>query len=42
MCSARDEAIGPATVYRSLNLFKELGLVDEVRLGKIDIWKLLA
>jgi Fe2+ or Zn2+ uptake regulation protein len=33
--SARDEAIGPATVYRSLNLFKELGLVDEVRLGKV-------
>jgi Fur family ferric uptake transcriptional regulator len=33
--SARDESIGSATVYRSLNLFKELGLVDEVRLGKI-------
>jgi Fe2+ or Zn2+ uptake regulation protein len=33
--SARDESISPATVYRSLNLFKELGLVDEVRLGKI-------
>jgi Fur family ferric uptake transcriptional regulator len=33
--SARDESIGPATVYRSLNLFKELGLVDEMRLGKI-------
>jgi len=33
--SARDESISPATVYRTLNLFKELGLVDEVRLGKI-------
>ena len=33
--SARDESISPATVYRSLNLFRELGLVDEVRLGKI-------
>ena len=33
--SARDESIGPATVYRSLNLFEELGLVDEVRLGKV-------
>jgi Fe2+ or Zn2+ uptake regulation protein len=32
---ARDESISPATVYRSLNLFKELGLVDEMRLGKI-------
>jgi Fur family ferric uptake transcriptional regulator len=33
--SARDESISPATVYRSLNLFKGLGLVDEVRLGKV-------
>jgi Fur family ferric uptake transcriptional regulator len=33
--SARDNSIGQATVYRSLNLFKELGLVDEMRLGKI-------
>ena len=33
--SARDDSIGPATVYRSLNLFKELGLVDEMRLGKL-------
>jgi Fur family ferric uptake transcriptional regulator len=32
---ARDESIGWATVYRSLNLFKELGLVDERRLGKV-------
>ena len=33
--SARDKNISPATVYRSLNLFKELGLVDEMRLGKV-------
>ena len=33
--SARDESISPATVYRSLNLFKELGLIDEIRLGNI-------
>ena len=33
--SARDESISPATVYRSLNLFKELGLVEERRLGKV-------
>jgi len=33
--SARDESISQATVYRSLNLFKELGLVEEMRLGKI-------
>jgi Fur family ferric uptake transcriptional regulator len=33
--SVRDESISPATVYRSLNLFKQLGLVDEIRLGKV-------
>jgi Fur family ferric uptake transcriptional regulator len=33
--SAKDESISPATVYRTLNLFKELGLIDEMRLGKI-------
>ena len=33
--SSRDESISPATVYRSLNLFKQLGLVDESRLGKM-------
>jgi Fur family ferric uptake transcriptional regulator len=33
--SAKDDSIGQATVYRSLNLFKELGLIDEMRLGKI-------
>jgi len=32
---ARDESIGSATVYRSLNLFKQLGLVDEMKLGKL-------
>ncbi len=32
--SSRDASISPATVYRSLNLFKELGLVDERKLGK--------
>ena len=33
--SAKDESISPATVYRSLNLFKQLGVVDERRLGKV-------
>jgi Fur family ferric uptake transcriptional regulator len=33
--SVQDESISPATVYRSLNLFKALGLVDEMRLGKV-------
>lgn len=33
--SARDESISPATVYRSLNLFKELGLIEESKLGKV-------
>lgn len=33
--SARDQSISPATVYRSLHLFKQLGLVDERRLGKV-------
>jgi Fur family ferric uptake transcriptional regulator len=33
--STRDESIGPATVYRSLKLFKQLGLIDERRLGKV-------
>jgi len=33
--SSKDEFISPATVYRSLNLFKQLGLVDERRLGKV-------
>jgi Fe2+ or Zn2+ uptake regulation protein len=33
--SAKDESISPATIYRTLNLFKELGLIDEMRLGNI-------
>ena len=33
--NVRDESISPATVYRSLNLFKELGLIEERRLGKV-------
>jgi Fur family ferric uptake transcriptional regulator len=33
--SIRDESISPATVYRTLNLFTELGLIDEIRLGKV-------
>jgi len=36
--SARDESIGPATVYRNLNLFKQLGLVEERRLGKVSCY----
>jgi Fur family ferric uptake transcriptional regulator len=33
--SKEGEFVSPATVYRSLNLFKELGLIDERRLGKV-------
>ena len=33
--SARDDSISLATVYRSLNLFKELGLIEERRLGRV-------
>lgn len=33
--SARDQSISWATVYRSLNLFKQLGLIDERRLTKV-------
>jgi len=33
--SSRDGSISMATVYRSLNLFDRLGLVDEIRLGSI-------
>jgi Fe2+ or Zn2+ uptake regulation protein len=30
----RDKSISSATVYRSLSLFKQLGLIDEKRLGQ--------
>ena len=33
--SERDESISLATVYRNLHLFKQLGLVDERRLGQM-------
>jgi Fur family ferric uptake transcriptional regulator len=33
LASDKDDSISHATVYRSLKLFKELGLVDEKRLG---------
>jgi len=33
--SVRDESISLATVYRNLNLFKQLDLIDERRLGKV-------
>lgn len=36
--SSKDESISLATVYRSLRLFKELGLVDEVRLGELGCY----
>jgi Fe2+ or Zn2+ uptake regulation protein len=34
LVSKRDPAISLATVYRSLSLFKQLGAIDEHRLGK--------
>jgi len=33
--SSKNESISQATVYRSLSLFKQLGLVDERRFGKM-------
>jgi Fur family ferric uptake transcriptional regulator len=30
----RDYSISPATVYRTLNLFKKMGLIDEKHLGR--------
>jgi Fe2+ or Zn2+ uptake regulation protein len=38
LASARDKSISPATVYRSLNLFKELGIVEQMRLGRISCY----
>jgi len=32
--ASKDKSISTATVYRSLNLFKGLGLIDEKRLGQ--------
>jgi len=32
--SARNEGISPATVYRTLKLFKKLGLIDDMRLSR--------
>jgi Fe2+ or Zn2+ uptake regulation protein len=34
MVNREDESISLATVYRSLNLFKQTGLIDEHRLGR--------
>jgi len=33
--SSKDESISPATVYRNLALFKQLGLIDERRLREM-------
>ncbi|MFO8100671.1 MAG: transcriptional repressor [Dehalococcoidia bacterium] len=33
--SSIDVSISPATVYRSLNLFKRLNLIDEIRLDRV-------
>jgi len=33
--NSQDESISLATVYRSLHLFKDLGLVEERRLGQV-------
>jgi Fur family transcriptional regulator, ferric uptake regulator len=33
LAMAKDDSISQATVYRNLNLFKEMGLVEEKRLG---------
>ena len=35
LASGKDESISLATVYRSLRLFRELGLVDDRRLGQV-------
>lgn len=36
--SEKDTSISHATVYRSLNLFKQLGIIDEKRLGHIQCY----
>jgi Fe2+ or Zn2+ uptake regulation protein len=34
MVSQKDKTISLATVYRTINLFKEMGIIDEHRFGK--------
>ncbi len=34
LTSKKDESVSLATIYRSLTLFKKVGLIDEHRLGK--------
>ena len=34
----KDASVSHATVYRSLNLFKQLGLIDEKRLGQVQCY----
>ena len=34
----KDSSIGHATVYRNLNLFKQLGLINETRLGQAQCY----
>ena len=35
LASEKDKSISTATVYRSLHLFKKLGLIDEIRLDGV-------
>jgi Fur family transcriptional regulator, ferric uptake regulator len=35
LASTKDGSISPATVYRSLNLFKQLGIINQQRLGQV-------
>ena len=35
LANEKDESISTATIYRNLHLFKELGLVEEKRLGQV-------
>jgi Fur family transcriptional regulator, ferric uptake regulator len=38
LAADKDSSISPATVYRSLNLFKEIGLIDQKRLGRAQCY----
>jgi len=38
LASARDKSISTATVYRNLKLFREIGLIDEVRFDKVQCY----